>query len=318
MAGSVSGTYAATATDDGSVQSLTERESGGRKDSRHSYGEHRWTFDLPAGTGATLSINAWQSLSSDGDSFEFAWSTDGVNWTPLFTTSSTSDEGPISFDLGVGANGTVYLRVTDTDRTPGNRGKDTVFVDFLQVRVSNEPPEPLAGSAPTLTSVSATAWDTIELAWLDNTSNEAGFRIERSTDGVNFSAIDSTGGDVEAYTDTGLLGSVTYYYRVVAHKGGDELTSDVMSDTTPDAPPPPDMTLSLDGYKVKGQHTVDLGWTGAGTANVVITRGGAVIATTTNDGAYTDNIGAKGGATYEYQVCESGGPACSAVESVTF
>ena len=80
----------------------------------------------------------------------------------------------------------------------------------------------------------------------------------------------------------------------------------------------PDMTLSLNGRKVRGQHTVDVSWTGATTADVVIFRDGSPIATTANDGAYTDNIGAKGGATYEYQVCESGGPACSAVQSVTF
>jgi hypothetical protein len=188
-------------------------------------------------------------------------------------------------------------------------------VDYLQVRVSNEPPEPLAGSAPTLTTVNATAWDTIELAWVDNTSNEAGFRVERSTDGVNFSEAGTTGGNMTAFTDTGLSGSTPYHYRVVAYKGSDELTSGVLSDTTR---PPPDMTLSLNGYKVKGKHTVDLSWTGAGTADVVIYRDGSPVATTANDGAYTDNIGAKGGATYDYQVCESGGSACSDVQSVSF
>jgi hypothetical protein len=78
------------------------------------------------------------------------------------------------------------------------------------------------------------------------------------------------------------------------------------------------MTLSLNGRKVKGRHTVDLSWTGAGTADVVIYRDGNIVTTTANDGAYTDNIGAKGGATYEYQVCESGGSACSDVQSVSF
>ncbi|MBT8065476.1 MAG: PKD domain-containing protein, partial [Gammaproteobacteria bacterium] len=315
VAGSVSGTYASTATDNGAAQSITERESGGKKNNRHSYLEHRWTFNLPAGTGATLSINAWQSASSDGDNFEFAWSTNGSSWTPLFVSSATSDGAPVSFELGAGVSGTVYLRVTDTDQTQGNRSKDTVYVDYLQVRVSNEPPEPLAGSAPTLTTVNATAWDTIELAWVDNTSNEAGFRVERSTDGVSFSEAGTTGGGVEAFTDTGLSGSILYYYRVVAYKGSDELSSGVLSATTL---PPPDMTLSLNGRKVKGKHTVDLSWTGAGTDDVVIFRDGNEVATTTNDGAYTDNIGAKGGATYEYQVCESGGPACSDVQSVSF
>ena len=65
-------------------------------------------------------------------------------------------------------------------------------------------------------------------------------------------------------------------------------------------------------------HNVDLTWSGASSANVVIRRDGAVIATTTNDGFYTDVIGARGGATYVYEVCEAGTSTCSNTSTVTF
>ena len=48
------------------------------------------------------------------------------------------------------------------------------------------------------------------------------------------------------------------------------------------------------GYKVQGRHTVDLSWIGASTTSVDVYRNGVVIATTGNDGFYTDRIGGHG------------------------
>jgi len=78
------------------------------------------------------------------------------------------------------------------------------------------------------------------------------------------------------------------------------------------------ITLAASGYKVKGRHTVDLTWSGATTANVDIYRGGNVIATTANDGAYTDSTNNRGSATYTYQVCEAGSSVCSSAVNVVF
>ncbi|HUF86819.1 MAG TPA: S8 family serine peptidase [Thermohalobaculum sp.] len=79
------------------------------------------------------------------------------------------------------------------------------------------------------------------------------------------------------------------------------------------------ITLSATGYKVRGRHTIDLSWSGATSTNVDIYRDGAVLTTTANDGAYTDNTGNKGGGSYTYQVCEAGSTStCSDVVTVTF
>ncbi|MFT5372954.1 MAG: serine protease [Lysobacterales bacterium] len=79
----------------------------------------------------------------------------------------------------------------------------------------------------------------------------------------------------------------------------------------------PAITL-LNGYKIKGNHNIDLEWTGTITSNVDIFRDGGLLITVPNIGSYTDSTSNKGGRAYTYQVCEAGTSNCSAVESVTF
>jgi PKD repeat protein len=71
------------------------------------------------------------------------------------------------------------------------------------------------------------------------------------------------------------------------------------------------ISLTANGYKVKGVKYVDLTWTGATGVNVTIYRDGVPIATTANDGSYTDNLGKKARGTFTYQVCETDGSVCS-------
>ncbi len=77
-------------------------------------------------------------------------------------------------------------------------------------------------------------------------------------------------------------------------------------------------SLSASGYKVKGLQKVDLAWSGTTSQSVDVHRDGTKIATTDNDGAYTDNIDKKGGATYTYKLCEAGSSTCSNEATVTF
>ena len=77
-------------------------------------------------------------------------------------------------------------------------------------------------------------------------------------------------------------------------------------------------TLTATGRKVRGLHKADLAWSGATSANVDVYRDGTLVATTANDGAYTDNIDQRGSATYTYQVCEAGTSTCSNEAIVDF
>ncbi len=78
------------------------------------------------------------------------------------------------------------------------------------------------------------------------------------------------------------------------------------------------ITLSASGYKVKGNQTVDLSWSGATTSIDVYRDGAKIASSTANDGAYTDNINQKGGGSYTYKVCEAGTSTCSNEATVVF
>lgn len=78
------------------------------------------------------------------------------------------------------------------------------------------------------------------------------------------------------------------------------------------------VSLSATGYKQRGRHFIDLSWSGATSSQVDVYRNGALITTTANDGAYTDNTGQRGGATYTHQVCEAGTSTCSNTTTTVF
>lgn len=79
-----------------------------------------------------------------------------------------------------------------------------------------------------------------------------------------------------------------------------------------------DFTMSASGYKVQGRQRVDLSWSGATSNNVDVYRDGSLIVTTSNDGAYTDNINRKGGGSYTYQICEEASSTCTTTVTVNF
>jgi hypothetical protein len=134
----------------------------------------------------------------------------------------------------------------------------------------------------------------------------------------NGGLVGSVSGSTLSYTDTtGLLPSTLYAYYIVARDaaGNPSLASNTMSATTPAAT---GITLSVNGYKARGVQQADLSWTGASSTNVDIFRNGGKVTTTANDGAYTDNIGAKGGGNYRYKICEAGTTTCSNEVTITF
>jgi len=77
------------------------------------------------------------------------------------------------------------------------------------------------------------------------------------------------------------------------------------------------ITLTGTGRKVGKRHYVDLQWSGAATSSVEIRRNGTVVATTTNDGAHTDNLNRATG-TFRYRVSHPGGTPISNEVVVTF
>jgi len=307
-AGSVGGSYLDTHDDDQVVESITERESGGKPNSRYSYLSHSWQFNVAPASTLTVMANAWSGGSSDGDTFRFEWSADNVNFSELFIVSSTSESNVQS--AVISASGTLYIRVTDTDQTQGARALDTVYVDQLIIRADNtvptSPPDTPAGL-----QVDAATSESITLSWQHDDDSEQGFELQRklASSGSWPAGAISIGAGSTGYTDTGLDPATAYDYRLRAVNGaGNSAWSNTASGATLEAPA---ISLDANGYKIKGVGKVDLTWSGAGGSQVDIVRDEAVIATVVNSGNYTDDTRKKGGATYVYRVCEAGSAVCS-------
>jgi subtilisin family serine protease len=90
---------------------------------------------------------------------------------------------------------------------------------------------PAAPSNLTATAISSSQ---IDLLWTDNSYSETGFKIERKIgDTGTYSQAATVGANVTTYSDTGLNGSTTYYYRVKAYStAGDSQYSNEVSATT--------------------------------------------------------------------------------------
>jgi PKD repeat protein len=298
--GTVSGTYAITYSAglaDGEEQWIRERESGGKKNSRYSFLQHTWLFNVQPGGAVTLILTGRQTASSDGDQMEFSYSIGGGAYQDLpisLTTTSTS----VSAALPGSASGDVRIRVNDSNQVNG-RSLDTVYVDemFIRTESATGGSVPLAANLVDLSMVSSSQ---IDVSWIDNSTDEYGFRIEHSTNGTNWSAAGSVAADQTRYSDTGLAASTQYYYRIVAYNGsGDaEPSAENLSVYTDQASA---VNLTASGYKQKGVKHATLTWAGLGTANVF--RDGNQVATGVDSG-HDDNIRSKGAGSHVYQICE--------------
>jgi chitinase len=129
--------------------------------------------------------------------FEFAWS--GVPaGSYLLTAKAIDDDGATTTSAAIG--------ITVTSAAP---------------------------AAPSGLSAVAVSASQINLAWADNSGDEGGFKVERSTDGVTYTQIAVVGANVTAYSSTGLARNKSYRFRVRATgPGGDSAYSNVASAKT--------------------------------------------------------------------------------------
>jgi chitodextrinase len=319
VAGTVSGSYSATHADDNSVQSILERESGGKKNDRYTYLEHRWSFSLAQGISATAFVNAWKDGANAGESFELEYSVDGGgNWRSLLTVSSTSSGNTQVAEIPDAPSGNVLLRFVDNQQQAGNRALSTLYVDHLYIQVANtevEPPgNPPDGDPDGFTATTASS-SQINLAWTDQSSNESGYLLERSPDGTtNWVVVADLAAGTEAFSDAGRDAATQYFYRVSAYNVNGS-SAYAYADATTDTPQA--FNLQASGYKDKGKQKVQLDWTGDGAVDVY--RDGGIVASAVSGNSYLDNIDLKGSGSYEHRVCEAGAETvCSNVTTTVF
>ncbi|MFA5794169.1 MAG: SBBP repeat-containing protein [Candidatus Brocadiia bacterium] len=91
--------------------------------------------------------------------------------------------------------------------------------------------------APTNLTATAVSSSKINLLWQDNSDDEKEFQIEVSIDGLNYFLLSTISPNVTVFTDTSLVASTIYYYRIRGwNNSGFGHYSNVASATT--LPPP--------------------------------------------------------------------------------
>jgi PKD repeat protein len=166
------------------------------------------TFVPSAGT-ASLKVGA----RGDDGNYKFIGLIDEVRLTAevLYTTPFS----PLLELPAIGGNSRGDWQFTNLslDDASGRENNGTVIG---VTTFSRDVPGATAPAGPTGLSVSVVSSSQLNLAWSDQSDNENGFLIERSTNGTSFTQITAVSWGVTTFSDTGLSPGTTYNYRVQA------------------------------------------------------------------------------------------------------
>src|SRR5690606_10336970 len=72
---------------------------------------------------------------------------------------------------------------------------------------------------PSMLEAMGVAGNAVSLTWSDNSTNETGFLVYRSTDGTGFQSIATLNPNTNAFTDESAVPQTRYYYYVAGVNG---------------------------------------------------------------------------------------------------
>jgi fibronectin type 3 domain-containing protein len=180
----------------------------------------------------------WVELVRSGNTFTGYASPDGVSYTQV---------GSITIPMAASA----YVGLALTSHNDGTLNTSTFDNVSISVPDTNPP------AAPTGLTATAVTGTEVTLSWADNSSNETGFKIERSPDGTNFSQVATVGTDTTSYLDTALNFGTNYFYRVRATNSfGDSAYTNTASVTTPVPPAAPSNAVAT----LVTTNEIDFSW----------------------------------------------------------
>jgi C1A family cysteine protease/predicted secreted protein len=182
----------------------------------------------PSGLTATAAsrtqINlAWTDNSNNETGFKVERSADGSSWTVV--TSTLAANTTSYSDTGLYCGTRYYYRVKATNTAGDSSTSNTA--NTLTSACSGPP------AAPTNLQTTPSS-RRVALSWVDNSTNESGFKIERSPDGTSdWKQIGTSLANVTTYNDSSVSCASAYYYRVKAtNAAGDSATASSSMTTT--------------------------------------------------------------------------------------
>jgi Fibronectin type III domain len=185
-------------------------------------------------------INAPSSLTAtavSSSTINLAWTDNSNNetgfqiWRSTVSGTSYSQIGTVSAnvvtytDPSLSASSTYFYVVRATNTVwSSNFSNEASTITYPAAQSINAPSNLIA------TAVSSS---TINIAWMDNSNNETGFKIERKLATGTYAQITTVGANFTTYADTGLSAGTAYYYRIrAANASGDSGYSNEVSTTT--------------------------------------------------------------------------------------
>lgn len=199
--------------------------------------------------------------------------------TPLATTSFSDSTGTS------GQTYTYMVRVLKAETSPGGTYENLSQGEMATLSVKSSATAQTIN--PTSLAVVQQSAASATLTWVDNSSNETGFRIERKVGALGtYATLNTAAANATSFTDPGVFtNNTTYYYRVVAvGPGGDSIPSNEVSfDAVPGF-------FEFSDTYLKVSKTV-------GTASIPVKRFGGVNGTVTVNYA-TSNSSALAGTHY--------------------
>jgi hypothetical protein len=217
------------------TQSMKKNAGGGREDIDGAYTKSALSPNVP-NEGAVYAVAGSSGQASGGT----------LNHPAMFI--SLNNLGSMVLDVNNDRLDAKFLRENGT------------IADYFTVIKGAAPPLP--PNAPTGLNATAASSSSINLSWADASTNETGFKIERSTDGTNFTEIASVPQNITAYAAGGLAASTQYFFRVRAfNAAGDSAYSNTANATTFAAPPPtPNAPSGLNAVTISATQ-INLSWT---------------------------------------------------------
>jgi Tol biopolymer transport system component len=214
---------------------------------------------------------SWQDNSPNDTGFEIHRSTNGPSGT--FTLRATTAAGVTSgADAGLNPSTQYCYKVRAFKKADGH----TTYSNFSNTACATTLPPP-APNPPSNTQVVAVSDTQNYVSWQDNSPNETGFEVYRSTNGPNgaFTLIGTTTARATSRVDTGLNSSTQYCYEVRAFITMNNVTtysgfSNTACATTLPAPglhvtaATTGVALDADGY------SLDV-WQGSGASRIHVT-----------------------------------------------
>ena len=148
-----------------------------------------------------------------------------VNGATVYSDTTPATSGYMTMDLSPPTLGnTVRISRTTSGSFP------ILEAEIYEPATASSIPAPAAPTGLTATPVSPTQ---INLVWTDNATNETGYRIEQSTDNVNFTQMFIPMPGATNFTNGDLVPGTKNYYRVRALNATGVSTDATASATTP-------------------------------------------------------------------------------------